>query len=93
MTWKEVSIENLAKSLGISIEEVREKQRLIHQIVKARKDQRLTQIALAKKMGVTQSYIAQVESGVGTSKVSFDMLLYILHELGYNFKIVTQRAA
>ncbi|MBI4208214.1 MAG: helix-turn-helix domain-containing protein [Deltaproteobacteria bacterium] len=93
MPWKEISIEKLAESLGVSIAEVREKQHLIQKLIKARKSQGLTQAALAKILGVSQSWIAQVESGVGTSRVTFDALLNILSNLGYDFKIVTQKAA
>ena len=91
MAWKEMSMETLAKSLGANLAEVREKQRLIDLIIKARKTQRLSQTALASRIGVTQSRIAQIESGVGTSKVSFDILLNILVELGYEFRVVAKK--
>lgn len=93
MAWKELSIDELAKSLGVNANEVREKQRLIQQIVKTRKGMKLSQAALAKKVGVTQSRIAQIESGVGTAKITFDVLLNILTTLGLDFKIVSRRAA
>jgi len=93
MPWKETSLEKTAQSLGISIDEVRAKQELMHLIVKAREDQELSQNDLAKKVGVTQSRIAQIESGVGTAKVSFDVLLNILCILGFRFKIITKKAA
>jgi len=93
MAWKEVSVEELAKSLGVNVSEVREKQKLIQLIVKTRKDHRLSQAALAKKIGVTQGRIAQIESGVGTSKITFDVLLGILSILGYDFKILPKKAA
>jgi transcriptional regulator with XRE-family HTH domain len=93
MAWKEMNIEELAKSLGVNASEVREKQKLIQLIVKSRKEQKISQAALAKKVGVTQSRIAQVESGVGTSKVTFDVLLSILNVLGYDFKILPKKAA
>lgn len=93
MAWKEVSTEELAKSLGMNVSEVREKQKLIQIIVKIRKEQKVSQAVLAKKAGVTQSRIAQIESGVGTSKVSFDVLLNILILLGYDFKILPKKAA
>jgi len=41
MAWKEVTIEELAKSLGANVAEVREKQRLVKLIVKTRKDKDL----------------------------------------------------
>lgn len=93
MAWKELSLPELAESLGVSLSEVREKQRLIDQIVKVRRARRLSQAALAKKLGLSQSRIAQIESGVGTATVSFDVLLGILVVLGYDFKVVTKEAA
>jgi len=93
MAWKEMSIRELAKSLGVSASEVREKQRLVQLIAKTRKKAGMSQAALAKKIGVTQGRVAQIESGVGTSKVTFDVLLNILTALGYDFKIVSKKAA
>jgi transcriptional regulator with XRE-family HTH domain len=93
MAWKEMSINELAKSLGVSPAEVREKQRLIRFIVSVRKKEKISQASLAKKVGVTQGRIAQIESGVGTSKVTFDVLLNILSVLGYDFKVVSKKAA
>jgi DNA-directed RNA polymerase specialized sigma subunit len=52
MAWKEVTVEELAKSLGADVAEVREKQRLVKLIVKTRKDKDLSQAALAKKLGI-----------------------------------------
>ena len=49
MAWKEISVEKMAASLGVSIDEVRAKQELMHLIVKARKDKNLSQQDLAKK--------------------------------------------
>ncbi len=37
MAWKEISVEELAKSLGANVTEIREKQRLVGLIVKTRK--------------------------------------------------------
>ena len=93
MAWKEMSTEELAKSLDINAKEVHEKQKLMQLIIKVRKAKGLSQAALAKKMGVSQSRIAQVESGVGTAKVTFDILLNILSVLGYGFTIVAKKAA
>lgn len=93
MSWKELTLPELADSLGVSIAEVREKQRLIDLIIKVRRDRHLSQAALAKKLGISQSRIAQIESGVGTSSVSFDVLLGILVTLGYDFKVVAKVAA
>jgi DNA-binding XRE family transcriptional regulator len=93
MAWKEVTTEELAKSLGVNAREVQEKQKLMQLIIKVRKAKGLSQVALAKKVGVSQSRIAQIESGVGTAKVTFDVLLNILNVLGYGFKIVPTKAA
>jgi len=93
MAFKEMNIDELASNLGVNASEVREKQKLIELIVKTRKESKISQAALAKKAGVTQSRIAQIESGVGTSKITFDVLLNILRLLGYDFKIMTKKAA
>ena len=93
MAWKEMSVEELAKTLGVNATEAREKQKLMQLIVKVRKAKNMSQASLAKKIGVSQSRIAQIESGVGTSKVTFDVLLNILTVLGYDFKIVSRKAA
>ncbi len=88
-----MTVEELAKSLGVNAKEVHEKQKLMQLIVKVRKEKGLSQAALAKKVGVSQSRIAQIESGVGTAKITFDVLLNILMALGYDFKIVPMKAA
>jgi transcriptional regulator with XRE-family HTH domain len=93
MAWKETNFEEIARSLGVSPSEIREKQKLIQLIVETRKKKSLFQVSLAKKLGVSQSRIAQIESGIGTSKISFDVLLNILGELGYEFKIVSKKVA
>lgn len=93
MAWKKVKPEDLAESLGVNSSEVREKQKLVKLIVEVRKKRRLSQVALAKKLGVSQGRIAQIESGVGTSRVSFDVMLNILTTLGYEYRIVSKRVA
>ena len=93
MAWKEISIEKLAKSLGANVAEIREKQRLVGLIVKARKAKKLSQTALAKKLGISQARIAQIESGVGTAKVTFDVLFNMLVALGFDYRVVTKKAA
>ena len=93
MAWKEMSVEEIAESLGVNVSEVREKQHLIQMIVTARKTQKLSQAVLAKKVGVTQGRIAQIESGIGTTNITFDLLLSLLSSLGFEFRIVTKKAA
>jgi len=93
MAWKEMTVEELARSLGANITEVREKQKLISMIIKIRKAKRLSQAALAKRLKISQARVAQIESGIGTAQVTFDILLNILVALGYEYKVVTTRAA
>lgn len=93
MPWKKMSLNQIAKSLGVDLQELREKQRLSQLIIKVRKQKGLSQKALAAKVGVTQGRIAQIESGMGTAKISFDVLLHILTALGYQFKIMMKKAA
>ena len=93
MPWKDLSLESFAKSLGADLREVQEKHRLIELIKKARKEQQISQAQLAKKMGVTQGRIAQIESRMGTTKVNLEVLLSILLELGYEYKIVAKKVA
>jgi predicted transcriptional regulator len=93
MPWKELDIDSFAKKLGINASEAREKQKIIQLIVKTRKELDISQAGLAEKIGVSQSRIAQIESGIGTSKISFDVLLNVLTQLGYDYKIVSKKAA
>lgn len=93
MPWKEVSVRELAQQLGVDYREVQEKQRLIALIVKRRKTRGISQAALARKLGVSQARVAQIESGVGTAKVTFDVLFNVLLALGYEYKVVTSEAA
>ncbi len=53
----------------------------------------MSQAVLAKKLGVSQARVAQIENGVGTSKVSFDVIFSILTTLGYGYRVVTRKAA
>ncbi|MBN8550065.1 MAG: helix-turn-helix domain-containing protein [Deltaproteobacteria bacterium] len=93
MAWKEMTVEELAKSLGANINEIREKQKLISMIVKIRREKKLSQAALAKKLELSQARIAQIESGIGTAQITFDILFNILVALGYDYRVVTSKAA
>lgn len=93
MPWKEVSVRELAQQLGVDYREVQEKQRLVALIVRRRKTRGISQAALARKLGVSQARVAQIESGVGTAKVTFDVLFNVLLALGYEYKVVTSEAA
>lgn len=93
MPWKKMTVNAIAKSLEVNVEEVHEKQKLIEQIVKARMAKQLSQASLAKKLGTRQSRIAQIESGIGTSEITLDILLNILVKLGFHFKITIKHVA
>lgn len=53
----------------------------------------LSRVELAKRVGVTQSRIAQIESGIGTSKTSFDVLFNIIIVLGFDYEVRLRKAA
>jgi len=93
MKWKDTDLNELAKTLGINIHEVREKHRLILLIKKIRTEKKISQASLAKRMNITQGRIAQIESRQGTGKVTFEVLLGILRELGYEYRVVVKKAA
>ena len=93
MPWKEMSVEQFAKSLGANISEVREKQRLIDMVVKIRKAKKMSQSLIAKKLSVSQARIAQIESGIGTAEVTFDVIFNVLVALGYDYRVTTRKAA
>ena len=93
MASKEMSSVEIAKSLGVDAGLIREKHNLINLIKKARKESKFSQLQLAKKMGVTQGRIAQIESKVGTNNVTLEVLLTILTELKYTYKINVKKLA
>ena len=91
MPWKTISLRKLASELGVDYCEIKEKHRLIDLIIKARKEQQLTQSALGKKLGVSQPRMANIESGIRTKQISFDLLFRILSVLGFEYRISTRR--
>ena len=93
MPFKKISLEQTAYELGVNYFEIKEKQRLIERIKKLRKEQNLSQAQLAQRIGVSQGRIAQIESGIGTNKISFDVILHIINELGFNYEVRLKRAA
>src|SRR3989338_7711537 len=88
MPWKDVDIAQYAKSKGINTAEVRAKQHLMALIAKTRGAAGITQSELGRRVGVSQGRIAQIESGVGTSKITFDVLFHVLAALGKKYSIV-----
>lgn len=93
MPWIEKTPDELASALGLDIHEVREKLRMSAAITRRRKELGLTQAALAEKTGLSQSRIAQIEGGVGTARITFDVLLNILRALGVGYHISLKRRA
>ena len=93
MPFKEINLKDLAKKMDVNLEELQEKQRLIEKIRELRLKQGLSQADLAESVGVTQSRIAQIESGIGTHRISFDVLFNLLHALGYGVQVRLRKVA
>jgi transcriptional regulator with XRE-family HTH domain len=93
MPSKTYTVDQIAKQLGVNISEIREKRKLIEAIIETRKVKKISQAKLAKKVGVTQGRIAQIESKIGTYNITFDILFNILRILGVEIKITTKKAA
>ncbi|MEM7494552.1 MAG: helix-turn-helix transcriptional regulator [Myxococcota bacterium] len=93
MPWKKMTPRQVARELNVDYKHVQEKQKLMMLIAHARKRKRLSQAALAQCLGMTQDRIAQIESGMGTRRVTFDVLLRILAALGYDYEVLTHAAA
>jgi DNA-binding XRE family transcriptional regulator len=93
MPWSTITTRQLAEDLGIDYDENEQKHELIKKIVRVRSERGMTQAELAKRLGVSQSRIAKIESRVGVHRVSFDVLLRILATLGYRCKITPRKMA
>jgi len=59
---------------------------LLLEFIKARKEAKLSQEALAKKLNLTQPSIARLESG-GYAKTSISKLSKVANALGYSLKV------
>lgn len=66
-------------------EKLRPRYEAIEQIIKARKDQNMTQEELARRIGTQKSNISRLESG--NYNPSLDMLIKIAEALGRELKI------
>ena len=93
ISWQKVDLESWSKDIGVDLLELRQKNRLIEQIITARKELGLTQVQLAKLMAVSQPRIAQIENWVRIGSIKFDALLQILSRLGYAFDIQTHKVS
>ena len=91
MPWEEVNVERWAEGLGVNINELRQKDRLIGLLVETRKQLNLTQKQLAALIGVSQPRIAQIENRVRIGRTTFDVLLSILDALGHEYDITTRK--
>jgi transcriptional regulator with XRE-family HTH domain len=91
MGWETITTKKVAKELGVDFIELQAKHTLIEKIVKARTRKKLTQEQLVELIGKSQSWIAKVESGIGTKRVTFETLFKILFALGYEYKISTKK--
>lgn len=87
MPWKKTTAKKIATDLGIDIDEVRAKQHLMGLIRELRIKRKLTQAEFAKILGVSQGRVAQIESGIGTARLTYDVLFNALKALGYGCKL------
>ena len=72
---------------------IRQKNRIIEDLKKVRLKKRLSQTALAKKLGTKQPAIARMEAGY-VGEVSFDFLIRVALCLGVPLKVTpTKKAA
>lgn len=91
MPFETVNTKKLAAKYGIDLATISAKHKLIDKIKKARIEQGLSQNDLAQRINKSQSFIAKIESGIGTKNFSFDLLLLILKSLGYEYKITMKK--
>ncbi len=93
MPFKTINPKEVAKKFNVNYLEIEQKQKLIDRIIKLRHEKGLSQTVLASIVGVSQSRIAQIESGIGTAKISFDILLNIFHALGFSYEVRLKKLA
>ncbi len=43
-----------------------------------------------KKLEISQARVAQIESGIGTVKITFDILFNVLVALGYDYRVIAK---
>lgn len=93
MAFKTIDIKKIAEKLDVNITEIEQKQKLIDRIIKLRHEMGLSQSDLASILGVSQSRIAQIESGFSTGKISFDILLNTINALGFDYEFRIRKVA
>lgn len=92
MPWVTLSLEELAKELGIDYAETRQKHDLIKKAISIRKKRGVTQTELAKRMKVSQARVCKIESRIGTDKISFEVIFKMLAALGYVCRVTLTKA-
>jgi predicted transcriptional regulator len=90
MPFETVDMHELAAEWGIDYGEILAKQELIRKIIRRRNKLGLTQGQLADLVEVSQPRIAQIETGIKTHKITFDILFKILKALGCSYKITVR---
>jgi transcriptional regulator with XRE-family HTH domain len=64
----------------------------IAELVKARKDEGLTQVQMAEAAGIRQSHVSRIEN-FESERVAFDTILRYAHAIGLDFKLVSLAGA
>jgi DNA-binding XRE family transcriptional regulator len=94
MSKASVSFERIRKELMLDEEfkteydKLQPRYEIISQIIKARKEQNMTQSELAKRVGTQKSNISRLESG--NYNPSLDFLIKVTQSLGKELKITIQ---
>lgn len=70
------------------VEILKEKHRLIQALIAKRNREGLSQAELGRKADISQSRIAQIESGIEKGPVTFDMIFLLFYVLGLDVHII-----
>lgn len=89
ISFEEVKADLLKnEEFAAEYENLRPRYEAIEQIIRARKEQNITQAELAKRIGTQKSNISRLESG--NYNPTLDMLIKIARALGKNLSIQLQ---
>ncbi|PZC43275.1 MAG: Transcriptional regulator, contains XRE-family HTH domain [Chloroflexi bacterium] len=85
--WKEVRAELLANSAELreEVERLSPRHRVIAEVVKTRASRKLTQTALAERLGVPQHHISRMESGAHTPTI--ETLDHVARAMGCRMEV------
>ena len=78
--WQETNVQDLLGLSGADVEYIETKLALARRVRDLRREQGLTQTALASHLGTSQSRVAKMEAG--DASVSLDLLLQTLFRMG-----------